>query len=257
MSMLIPDPAVLAFSAAMATAAGMIGAFAVMRQMTLAADALSHVALPGIGLALLFQIQPVAGALAMLCLGTLLIWALHTRTRIATETITGVVFTVALAIGSFLTTPEELLDALFGGGGTLPQWELAAGLVSCAAVVVFVLMARSALIVSLVSSDIARTSGIAVARLDLAYLMAFALTVALGLRYLGVLLMGALIIIPAAAARRMSRNLGQMLILSVAVSLVATIAGMLLAAYLGTGTGPMIVSVAGGIFFFSLLLPQR
>jgi ABC-type Mn2+/Zn2+ transport system permease subunit len=76
-----------------------------------------------------------------------------------------------------------------------------------------------------VSPDVARTAGIDVRRLDLLYLETFALTIALGLRFLGVLLMGALIIIPAATAKRLARNLTEMLALAVGIAVTATLAG--------------------------------
>jgi ABC-type Mn2+/Zn2+ transport system permease subunit len=68
-------------SGAMAIAAGLVGCFAVMRRMTLAADALSHVALPGIGIALALHIHPIFGAAAMLAFGALTVWALENQTR--------------------------------------------------------------------------------------------------------------------------------------------------------------------------------
>ena len=160
MSIPLTELGSLALPASMATAAGLIGAFAVMRRMTLAADAISHVALPGIGVALLLHVHPIIGALVMLFLGALLIWSLQTRTRISIETVIGVVFTVALAIGSFLTSGEELVDALFGAPGSLGGWEIGLGIAGAIAVIVFALALRNALIVSLVSADIARTSGI-------------------------------------------------------------------------------------------------
>ena len=197
----------LALSIATAIAAGLIGCFAVMRRMALAADAISHVALPGIGVALALRIHPLAGAGAMLFFGTLLIWALESRTRIATETIIGVVFSGALAVGSLMSSGEELIEALFGGPGKLTIGEIVFGLLAAAGVVVFVLKKRSSLILVLVSPEVARTAGVNVARLNLLYLEMFALTVALGLRYLGVLLMGSMIIIPAATAKRLACRL--------------------------------------------------
>src|SRR6202166_1824291 len=170
----------IALSASMAVAAGLVGCFAVMRRMTLAADAISHVALPGIGVALLLHVYPIIGALVMLFLGTILIWVLEIKTKISTETVIGVVFTLALAIGSFLTSGEELIDALFGSSGNLTGWEIAFGLIGAAVVIVLILALKNALIVSLVSPDIASTSGINVAILDLTFLLAFALAIALG-----------------------------------------------------------------------------
>src|SRR5690348_6774951 len=93
---------------AMSTAAGLLGCFVVMRRMVLAADALSHVALPGIGIAVMLQIHPLVGALAALLLGTLFIWGIEERTRLATETVIGVVFSGALAVGALMTSGDEL-----------------------------------------------------------------------------------------------------------------------------------------------------
>jgi ABC-type Mn2+/Zn2+ transport system permease subunit len=245
----------IALSASMAVAAGLIGCFALMRRMTLAADALSHVALPGIGVALLLRLNPLAGALAALGSGALLVWVLELRTHIATETVIGVVFSAALAVGALLTTGEELLAALFGAPGRLAPWELAAGLAGAGAVIAFVLVTRDRMIVTLLSPDIALTTGINVRRLNLLYLLAFALTVGLGLRYLGVLLMGSLVIIPAATARRLARGLRQMLLISVGVALLSTLVGVWIADRLDRPSGPMIIVVAAACFLLTTLRP--
>ncbi len=246
-----------ALSIGMAVAAGLVGCFAVMRRMALASDAMSHVALPGIGLALAFHLHPALGAIAALALGAVLVWGLERRTGISTETVVGVVFSVALAVGSMLATGDELIDALLGAPGTLETWEVALGLAGALAVAAFVLAQRNRLILALVSADIARTSGIRVARLELLYLLAFALTVALGLRYLGVLLMGSLVIIPAATAKNVARSLRGMLAIAVAVAVLSTLGGALLAMRIQRPTGPLIISVAAAMFFVSLLLRRR
>jgi zinc transport system permease protein len=240
-------------SIAMAVAAGMIGCFAVMRRMALASDAMSHVALPGIGVALALGIHPLFGAAAMLLFGTLAIWALERRARIAIETVIGVVFSAALAAGSLLSSGEDLVDALFGGRGAIGPGELAFGVIAALAVVGFVWRVRSRLVLVMVSPEIAMTAGISVARLDLWFLEAFALTVALGLRYLGVLLMGSLIIIPAATAKRLARNLSGMLAWATAVAVAATVIGTGIALAGARPPGPVIVCVATAMFLASLV----
>jgi ABC-type Mn2+/Zn2+ transport system permease subunit len=242
----------LALSIAMAVAAGLVGCFVIMRRMALAADALSHVALPGIGVALALGLHPLFGAAAMLFFGALLVWGLERRTRIATETVIGVVFSGALAIGTLMSSGEELIEALFGGAGTLTTSETAFGLIAAAAVVFFILKQKISLVLALVSPEIGRTSGINVERLNLVFLETFALTVALGLRYLGVLLMGSLIIIPAATAKRLARTLTGMLVAAVVVAVLATVIGTVLAEALHRPTGPMIISVAAAMFLASL-----
>jgi zinc transport system permease protein len=247
----------LLLSAITAVSAGLIGCFAVMRRMTLAADALSHVALPGIGIALALHIHPLIGATAALLFGALLVWALEDRGRVATETLVGVIFSAALAVGAMLSSGEDLIDALFGEPGTLTWPEVAFGLVATAGVVYFVLHYKHSLVVALVSPDMARTVGIDVKRLNLIYLEVFALTVALGIRYLGVLLMGSLIIIPAATAKLLSRDLTTMLAIAVGAAVSVTVLGSLVAVWMARPTGPVIVTLAAFVFLVAVLSRNR
>jgi ABC-type Mn2+/Zn2+ transport system permease subunit len=243
----------LALSVGAGAAAGLVGCFATMRKMTLAADALSHVALPGIGLAIVLHLHPMLGAAAMLLVGTVLVWGVEYKTRIATETVIGVVFSTALAVGSMITSGEELVEALFGGTRGMTTVEAALGLLVAGLVVLFVLRERHKLVLMLVSPDIARTAGVDVARLDLRFLLVFALTIALGLRYLGVLLMGSLVIVPAATAKRLARGLNEMLLVSATIAVLSTTAGTWMASALHREAGPLVVVVAASFFFLSLL----
>jgi ABC-type Mn2+/Zn2+ transport system permease subunit len=234
-------------------AAGLVGCFALMRRMTLAADAISHIALPGIGIAVLLHIHPMLGGLGMLLFGALLVWGLEQRTRLSTETVIGVVFSIALAVGSLLATGEELIEALFGGSGRVTIAETIAGIVVSAVVVTFIIHQRHRLVLALVSPEIARTAGIDVARLNLHFLLVFALTIALGLRYLGVLLVGSLAIIPAATAKRLATSLHGMLVIAVVVSVFATVAGTYVASMIHREAGPIVVLFSGACFLVSLV----
>ncbi len=239
---------VLALAVAMAVASGLIGCFAVMRRMSLAADPLSHIALPGVGVALALRINPIFGAAALLFFGALLVWALEQRTRAATETMIGIVFSAALAIGSLMTSGPDLIEALFGTSSALSTSELIFGFIGSAAVIVFIVTQKDKLIVMLVSPEVARAAGINVGRLNLLYLEAFALTIALGLRYLGVLLMGALIIVPAATAKGLARNLTGMLYMAAGIAVLATVVGTSMGVWLHRASGPLIVMAATGVF---------
>ncbi|HUO64776.1 MAG TPA: metal ABC transporter permease [Terriglobales bacterium] len=238
---------------AASAAAGLLGSFVVLRRMVLAADALSHVALPGIGLALLLKVNPLAGAVFALLVGTLLIWGVERRARLATETIIGVVFSAALALGSLMTSGEELIHALLGKPTELAAWELALGLAAATGVIVFLVVRRNEILVSIVSRDIARSMGISTAWLDLQFMLAFAVTVAVGVRYLGVLLMGSLVIIPAATAKQVAGNLRTMMLVAVFVAVASTVVGASIGAALGRETGPPIVLVAAAFFLVGLL----
>jgi len=243
----------LILSLAMAVAAGLVGCIAVMRRMTLASDAMSHVALPGIAVATLLHANPVVGGLAALVLGTFLVWAIEHKTRIPIEAVIGVVFSAALAIGSLLMPGQDLVEALFGAARAPGRREVIFGVLGAVGVVIFLFRARSRLVITLVSPDLARAAGVDVARIDLFFLLCFAVTVALGLRFLGVLLMGSLIIIPAATSRHLARSLRQMQTISVAIAVGGTLLGALGAQHLGIDRGPLTIVIVCMVFLVSLL----
>jgi ABC-type Mn2+/Zn2+ transport system permease subunit len=129
-------------------------------------------------------------------------------------------------------------------------WFGAAGAVL---ILIVIFRQRDRLVITLVSPDIARTAGVNVRRLDLIYLQIFALAVALGLRYLGVLLMGSLLIIPAATAKRITTGLSRMLWTAMAISVAVTVVGSAIAASVHRESGPIIVTLAAATFLVSLV----
>ncbi len=246
-----------------ALAAGLVGSFALMKRMSLAGDVISHIALPGLGLALLFQINPLIGAAAALLIGTVLIWHLQKGGTLTTDVAIGVIFTGALAIGTLVTPSEDLIEALFGGFQSLDLLWFGLGIVAVLLIVWFTFSFRHQLILSLFSPELAAVSGVNVSRLNLYFLLIFSLTVLLGLQALGALLVGALIIIPAAIGRQLTHTLTAFLVTSSAASVMSVGIGFLLARFyphftIGHATlnltpGPAIISVATILFVFSLL----
>src|SRR5512141_1441751 len=93
-------PLILGSGILVAAASGLIGSFLLLRKMTLLSDALSHIALPGIAIGLLLKIEPILGGVTFLFIGILFIWAIEHKTKLAVETITGVLFVTALAAGA-------------------------------------------------------------------------------------------------------------------------------------------------------------
>lgn len=238
---------------ASAAATGLMGGFALMKRMTLAGDVMSHIALPGIGVALLFKINPLIGAAVALLFGAILIWRLERYGALATETAIGVIFTAAIAIGALLSSEEELIEALFGGFAEITPLFFWIGMVAVAVLIALLLKLRGKLLLSLFSQDLAVASGINVSRLQLTYLLLFSVTILLGLQFLGALLVGSLIIIPGAIARQLTHNLNSFLLISVASSVLSVALGMFFANQYGSELGPTIVTVAAGLFLFSLL----
>jgi ABC-type Mn2+/Zn2+ transport system permease subunit len=236
-----------------AVASGIVGVFALMKKMTLAADSISHVALPGLGLAFLFKINPLIGGLAALMIGAFLIWSLENKTRVATETIIGVFFSASLAIGSLLTPGEELLDILFGEGKVIDQGTLIFGIIASLLIIGFVVLAKEKLVLSLISTEVAIVTGINVSLFNLLFLLVFSLNIILGLQFLGVLLMGSLIIVPAAISRNLSWSLNSALVISAIAAVVSIVLGLVISSLHNISLGPTVISIASVIFFLSLM----
>lgn len=246
-----------------ALAAGLVGSFALMKRMSLAGDVVSHIALPGLGIALLLKINPLVGAAVALFLGTLLIWRLQERATMTTDVAIGVIFMAALAIGTVLTPSEDLIEALFGGFQPLTFGWFIVGLAAASVVVGFIVTFRHRLVLSLFSPELAAATGVNVSRLNLYFLMAFSLTVLLGLRFLGALLVGALIIVPAAIGRQLTHTLTAFLLTSSLASVLSVALGLTLSHFyptimigqvkLNLALGPAIIAVATILFLLSLL----
>src|SRR3989344_9400444 len=100
--------------AVVGASSGYLGGFMVLKRMSLVGDALSHVALPGIAIALTIGINPMIGAFATLLLATVGIWYFSEHSEVYPEALVGVFFTASLALGLILTPEPELLEALFG-----------------------------------------------------------------------------------------------------------------------------------------------
>lgn len=240
-----------------AAAAGLVGSFALMRRMTLAADSMSHVALPGLALATLFGISPIIGGFGALIIGALIIWGVEQKTKIATESIIGVIFSASLALGALLSTPEELLDILFGSASSLPPTQALIGLGVSLGIIITILLLKERLTLSILSPDIANTLNLSSSRLSLIYLLIFAVNIILGLKFLGILLMGSLIIIPAATAKNLARNLKSDLFLSSAISFVCVGTGLIISQIYSLELGPAIIAVSSVLFFASVFFSRN
>lgn len=236
-----------------AVASGLVGTFALMRRMILAADSVSHIALPGLGLALLFKINPLIGGAAALFLGALLIWFLENKTTLNTDVIIGVLFAASLAVGSLLTPGEELIEALFGQTQSVTGWELITGLVLALFIIIFIFFFKEKLTVNLVSAELAKVTGINTTRLNLYFILIFVLNIILGLKFLGVLLVGSLIIVPAAVGRNLGGSINSALLIAALAGALSVLVGYFIASAYSLSLGPIVISVATALFLLSLL----
>lgn len=235
-----------------ALAAAPLGCFVVWRRMAYFGDATAHAAILGVALSLALSVSVFAGALVVSLLMALTVSFLSGR-GYAMDTLLGVLAHSALAFGlvavSFLSGIRiDLMAYLFGDILAVSRGDLA--VIWCGALLVLILMSWrwSALLTSTLNADLAHASGIDPKKEQLVLTLSLAIVVAVAIKVVGVLLIAALLIIPAAAARPLSSTPERMALAAAVIGCIATIAGLRAAWLLDTPAGPSIVCVAAIIF---------
>ncbi len=238
-------------------AAGPLGAFVVWRRMAYMGDATSHAAILGVALALATDL-PVAAGTALVALAmALAVTGLSGRGR-AADTALGVLAHSALAFGlvavSFLPGVRSDLSAyLFGDVLTVSSADLVWVWGGSALVLALMIWRWNALLTTTVNEELAQAAGIDPRREKLVLTLALALVVAVSIKIVGALLIAAMLIIPAASARALSRTPEAMAAWAVALGSAAVLAGLWLSLRFDTPAGPSIVAAAAGLFALSLI----
>lgn len=234
-------------------AGGYLGSIMVSKRMALVGDALSHVALPGLALGILFGFNPFVGAFALLAVTAVATWYLQKTSQLPIESIVGVLFVLALAIGILITPQVELYEALFGSISAVTFSDAAAAAAISVAVVILLRAIYSRLALTMISRELAISNKVNVEGVNLIYLLLVSTVVAVGIKEVGTLLVGAVVIVPAAAARIVSSSLSRYTIISGAFGVLSAVGGVLLSGYLGLPAGPLVVLVGAAVFAFGLV----
>jgi ABC-type Mn2+/Zn2+ transport system permease subunit len=245
---------------AVGVAAGYLGSLMVLEKMSLVGDALSHVALPGLALGWVYHFDPFIGAFAFLFTSAVIIWQLRRMTKLPFETIVGAMFTLALAIGIIIIPETELLEALFGNITAVTLTYTVAAVICSVAAVLLTRAVYRKLVLGMISEDLAASKGISIGRISLLYLLLVSLIVAVGITIVGTLLVGFLVIVPAAAAKNASNGLSRYGVLSAVFGAACASAGILASNALNLDTiyvGPLIVFFGIGIFIATVFIRWR
>ncbi|MBK1873302.1 zinc ABC transporter permease subunit ZnuB [Marinobacter sp. 1-3A] len=229
--------------------AGPLGCFVVWRRMAYFGDTLAHSALLGIALSFLFSIPLNLGVLITSVILAMALLLFSRNKTLATDTLLGILAHSALAIGlvalSFM--PEVRIDLtglLFGDLLAMNRNDLL--WIYGGAVVILTLLSVlwRGFLMSTIHEELARVEGVPVERLRLLLMLMFALVIAVAMKMVGVLLITALLIIPAATARRLANTPEQMAALAVVFGFIAVAGGLSMSWYLDTPAGPSVVVTA-------------
>jgi len=241
-----------------ALVAGPLGCFIVWRRMAYFGDTLSHAALLGVALAILFELNTTFGVFAVALGVSLSLLALQRRRSLSSDALLGLLAHSTLAIGlvvlAFMTWVRvDLMALLFGDILAVSRTDIAVIYLGGAAVLAGLLMTWRSLFAATISPALARAEQMDPGRADLALMVLLAVTVAIAMKIVGALLITAMLLIPAATARRFSTGPEQMALIAAAVGVAGVVLGLFGSLEFDTPSGPSIVVAAVTLFAVSLL----
>ncbi len=243
-------------------AAGPVGCFVVWRRMSFFGSTLAHSVLLGIALGFLLEIEPILAVFGVCLLISTCLLLLENQRVLSIDTLLGVVshavFAAGMAVISFMDRLRvDLIGYLFGDILSVGRTDLLLiYLTAIIAVVLLVWQWRNLLGITL-NQDLAAVEGVPVLRVRLLLLLMISGVVAVGMKIVGILLVIALVIIPAATARRLSTGPEQMAVIATLIGIASVIAGLYSSFQWDISAGPSIVLWASGFFAASLSVPSR
>lgn len=233
-----------------------LGAFVVWRKMAYFGDTLSHSAIFGVALGFFFNVNPYLAILILTLLLAVIMVLLESHTQFSVDTLLGIIAHSCLSLGIVTVAllrnvRVDLMAYLFGdllamdyndvyivGGGVL-------------GILLVLWVYWKPMLSMTVSPELAQVEGVNVQKMRLILMLLTAFTIALSMKFVGALIITALLIIPSACARRFARSPKQMVFIAVIFSMLSVCLGLLLSAFYDTPTGPSVVIGAAMLFVLS------
>ncbi len=254
----------LAAGFALALVVGPLGSVVVWRRMAYFGDTLAHAALLGVALAIAAEQLPMVGVgLIGVFIAIVLFW-LEKQRDLSTDTLLGILSHSALALGLIVLSVIQaqgfninLMSYLFGDLLAIGPSDLVLMYASVVVILLVFSQIMSPLISISVNEDLARVDGIAVEKIRFIFMILLAIVIAVALKVVGILLITALLLIPAATARLFSKSPKQMVVTSILVAIVAVVLGLYASLSFDFPTGPAIVVCASALFFVSRIFVRQ
>jgi zinc transport system permease protein len=232
--------------------------FVVLKRLSFIGVGISHSAFGGVALGFLLGIHPTITAIIFSAAVALLIGFINRRGRLYEDTAIGIFFALTMALGILFIGLSgrynvDLFGYLFGNILAVTRGDLILVLIAVPLIFVLVLSSFKELLFLCFDEEVAQVSGVAVSTVYYLFLLAMAITIVIAIKLIGIVLVSALLVLPAAAARHLTDGYRRMILCSVAVGVSSTVAGLLLSYHLNLASGATIVLLAGILFVLSLL----
>jgi zinc transport system permease protein len=247
----------LASGAIVGVLAPAVGFFLVQRQQSLVGDGIGHVAFAGVAAGILLDVSPVLTALAFAVLGGIAIELLRSRGGAAGDQALALVFYSGIALGVVLVAQAGALDVglfqyLFGSILTVTRGDLATIAVLGALGLTTIGLLYRAFAAVVVDEEGARVAGVPIGSLNVTLAALTAVTVALSMRVVGILLVAALMVLPVSAAGRLAWSMRSTLFLSMAIGLGSALCGLIVSYYADLPPGGTIVLLAAAVYLVTV-----
>ena len=237
------------------------GCFVIWRRMAYFGDTMAHSALLGITIALFFEIHVNAGVFIIAVITALSMVYLQKRSDLPTDTLLGILSHSSLALGllaiGFMSNSNiDILSYLYGDVLSVGRQDIIIIAATTVAALIVLAIIWKPLLASTVNEDLAVAEGARPHHVQLIYLLLLAAVIAVTVRIIGVLLITALLVIPAATARRFAKNPETMAVLAAIFGAIAVVIGLAASLQWDTAAGPSIVAATLLLFLASSALPR-
>ena len=243
---------------AVALISGLVGCFVVWKRMSYYGESIAHSSLLGVGFAILMGVSINLGIVfTCLLFGILFLWLQHSKV-LSSDTLLGVLAHVTLALGIIIISLNKIkIDIhafLFGDILTVSSSDLWAMYLGVLIAVFLICYNWSSLLLVTIDEDLAKAEGVNTLNINLLFTSILTIVVAISIQIIGLLLITAMLIIPAAASRRLTNSPETMALVATFIGIVSVILGILLSVEIDAPSGPSIVLVSAILFFLSPIL---
>jgi zinc transport system permease protein len=236
-----------------------MGILVVLRQSSFFGDAIAHASLMGVALGLLLGFNPILVAAIYAVFVSFGLPYLRKHSELPIDSLLGFILPFSMGIGVILLAlipgyQPELISFLFGSILAVGWVDIV--VISALAIVTFLVMLvmKNKLIFSSFDNEYAKVSGVQVNRVDAIYHILLAVTIVAGIRLVGIVLVNALLVIPASTIRLFASSLKQMFVFTPILAISVTVVGLAVSFLVNVPTGPAIAVVAGVVFLSSVVV---
>lgn len=238
---------------------GLIGTMIVNNKMSFFSDALGHSALTGIALGVMFGVNNyIISMMAFSIIFAICISAITDLEISSADTIIGVFSSIAMALGIVMLSKNggfsKYSNYLIGDILSIHANEILMLLFILIVVLIIWVLSFNKLLISSINSDLAYSKGISVKFYKNLFMILVAMIVTVSIKWVGILIINSLLVLPAASSRNIAKNMRTYHIMSVVFSLVSGLLGLVLSFYIGTAAGGTIVLVSAVIFFITFFI---